>query len=222
LKRKRSKGTALSPASISHHVQAIKRYFDGLLLNGELDSHPMAGIHLPKAGSMPREAMPVETVQQLYAHTQKPIETALLGVYYGCGLRRGEGVKLDVMDVHLPMQVLVVREGKFGKRREVPLSPKVASDFAAYIENGRWHAKCGAFLVNAKGKRMDGGTANRMLGQMLLRAGIPERYSLHHLRTSLATHLQANGAGLSQVQEILGHRSFDTTIRYLNTTSCSH
>jgi site-specific recombinase XerD len=60
---------------------------------------------------------------------------AILLLFYGAGLRRGEALRLTVADVDLPNSLLTVRYTKFFKSRLVPIGrdlAKVLSDYAAW------------------------------------------------------------------------------------------
>src|SRR5208283_3020461 len=91
-------------------------------------------------------------------------DRAILSLYYGCGLRRSEGITLDVKDVMIKEKLVFVRGGKGYKERYVPMSEAVKDDLETYLYQGREHLLKGintheqAFLISYRAKRMDGNT----------------------------------------------------------------
>lgn len=59
-------------------------------------------------------------------------------------------------------------------------------------------------------------TLGKALRVAARRAGIHKRVTAHTLRHSFATNLLTNGASITQVQELLGHTSVETTQVYLH------
>lgn len=64
-------------------------------------------------------------------------DKAMLGIFYGCGLRRNEGVQLDTTDLHRDTRMLHVRKGKNYKERFVPVPKQVYYDLEAYLYESR-------------------------------------------------------------------------------------
>lgn len=58
----------------------------------------------------------------------------IFALLYGLGLRVGEVSRLCRKDVDLNTQLLVIRQGKFGKDRLVPFGPRMAQTITAFLE----------------------------------------------------------------------------------------
>lgn len=56
----------------------------------------------------------------------------------------------------------------------------------------------------------------RAMGRACKAAGIPGQLTPHHLRHAWATHAYKDGAGVRDIQEILGHTSLETTMVYIH------
>lgn len=73
--------------------------------------------------------------EKLYKATTDDVlglrDKAMLALYYGCGLRKNEGLSLKVEDILLEKELVLVRKGKGYKARYVPLTSTNKTD----IEN---------------------------------------------------------------------------------------
>lgn len=58
-------------------------------------------------------------------------------------------------------------------------------------------------------------TIQRAMADACDRLGMPGAITPHHLRHGWATHSYRNGAGIRDIQEILGHKDIRTTMRYI-------
>ena len=131
--------------------------------------------------------------------------------------------KIKKMNTRLSKGILIVKEGKGSKRREIPLSDSMTKDFKKYITVERPgllknNALEMAFFLNNRGERRRGNSLNKRLKQIISRTKnqslIDKSITLHNLRHSIATHLMENGAGFENVRDFLGHIEIDTTQLY--------
>jgi len=151
-------------------------------------------------------------------HSEKPAEVAardvaLFTLLYGAGLRLGEALMLDLIDLpgdHGALRVL----GKGSKPRLVPLLPVVRAAIARYLEYRPGAMPDSPLFLGARGGRLDPAVAQKSLRIYRRLAGLPEHATPHALRHSFATHLLGAGADLRAIQELLGHASLSTTQRY--------
>ena len=150
-------------------------------------------------------------------------DKAMLSIFYGCGLRRNEGVHLDVNDILFDKQLIYVRKGKHYKERYVPMSKKVMEDLSNYLGEGRPYIlqgkDCEAFFISDRqNKRMQGQTLMVRLKRLQKLTANPtlkaKPIGLHTLRHSIATHLLQSGMKLQDIATFLGHSTLDSTQIY--------
>lgn len=144
-------------------------------------------------------------------------DRAMLAVYYGCGLRRNEGINLDVSDVLLNKNLLYISKGKNYKERYVPMTEAVKEDLQNYLDFARpmfLNQQTQALFLSRSGSHLiTQGMATR-LQKLKEKAGIDKEAGLHTLRHSIATHLLQSGMKLSQIKRFLGHSSMESTQIY--------
>ena len=135
----------------------------------------------------------------------------LLGAYGG--LRAAEMVGLRWADVDLDAGRLVVKRGKRGKRRTIPLAPLLAPALAAI-------ARSSAFVLALEQERRTAGTAqirysaaSSRLKRACKRAGVPPR-GLDALRHNAGTRLNEQSGDVGLVSRLLGHESTATSTIY--------
>jgi site-specific recombinase XerD len=215
----------LSESMIRHHLFAVRLFFDYLLDAGEIESSPA---RLPKftiGKSKSRNIPDLEEIKLIYKACETKRDHALVSIAYGCGLRRTEIRKLNLSDVQFSKGVLIVREGKGGKYRTVPLSDTVLRKLKEYVlyERSKYFVKPSqhsstAFFISNRGLRIDGDKLNKRLKEIIEKTNnhklIQKEITLHCLRHAFATHLLDNGANMEFVQGLLGHAGIDTVHIY--------
>mgnify|MGYP001792035754 CR=1 FL=1 len=179
-----------------------------------------------------------EEVQAVLQAVTHPRFRACLGLIYHCGLRVGEAVGIEVRDLReskTDHPRLHVRNGKGGRDRFVPITPRMIRELRTWWITHRhptW-----IFPGPGTGWRERGHTAEEAARQAtaclsvsavqntfrLARAQsrINVAATVHTLRHSYATHLLEEGVSLRQISQYLGHASLDTTVIYTHLTSIS-
>lgn len=221
---KKRAGGALSEAMIYHYVYALKTFFSWLEITGQLDYNPVSGLKFKRPTINQRQPLLVADIQELFAACRTQKETAVLHVFYSCGLRRSEGEALNTGDLHYRERLLYVRAGKGAKRRVVPMPVAVSVALERYYLEERCHSiikrttEQEAFFLNRIGNRMQGDQLNELLKRLLARTTVSKDTTLHHLRHSIATHLLQGGMGIEWVRDFLGHTWLETTQVYAKPT----
>ena len=141
-------------------------------------------------------------------------DRVLLQTAYACGLRIEELMHLRVADIDGRRMVVVVRQGKGRKDRQVPLSPRLLEVLRAY-----WQAERPAtwlFPGRCADRPLTATNLQRLCQRLVTRLGFTKRVTPHTLRHSFATHMLEAGVDVFTLQRILGHRSLQTTALYLH------
>lgn len=187
--------TKLAPQTVCHVLGDARGFFLWAVADGLLDRSPF-----------PARLMPRVEGQAMGRFTRDECATLVAlpepyGFYHrlalGTGLRWGELCRADAMD--LDGHRLVVVRTKSGRVRLAPLGAGLAGEIRSRI---------GRLVPRAEGSS---GSFNRTIKAL---SGIPD-YNVHRTRHTFAYQWLEAGGALSALQEILGHASVTTTMRYL-------
>ena len=221
---RKSTGDSLAFTSQKAMLSSLRSFFKWLTQENHIPSNPASELSLPKAPKrLPRTVLSQEEVTGLCR--QPDITTVsglrdrcILEVFYSCGLRRTELAKLTLYDVHLARGLIVVREGKGGQDRLLPIGDHTRSWLIRYQEEAR-DALSGPldderWFITDYGEPFNGGLLGRLVKKYLVQAGIVVTGSCHLLRHAMATHMLENGADIRFIQTMLGHRELTSTEIY--------
>lgn len=133
---------------------------------------------------------------------------------YAAGLRLSEAAQLTIPDIDGHRMLLAVRCGKGQKDRLVPLSPRLLTELRAYWKEVR----SPKYLFPGKTfqRPLSSTTIQKTFKAAAVKAGIRKRVTPHTLRHSYATGLLEAGVDLLTIGQLLGHKSFSTTMVYLH------
>jgi integrase len=99
----------------------------------------------------------------------------LIGLLAVTGMRIGEAIRLDHSDVDFKTELILIRDTKFGKTRELPLHPSTVAALRRYQsrrDRPRWPGGTEAFFVSTKGPRLNYNTVQRGFRRLRKAAGI--------------------------------------------------
>lgn len=232
------RGGGLSNNHLNKHIQAIKKFTDYLRQVGRLEL-PAVVLKNEEPGAEEITVLTEEEIQLLFAASNKQFESryslteafieatqsrdrAMLAVYYGCGLRRNEGVCLNTSDIDFDKALLHVRKGKNYKERFVPISKASLKHLQEYVYDHRGEllqdGKSEALFISQRRSRMTGQWFLKRLKHLQLKSEntelIEKEIGLHTLRHSIATHLLKAGMKLESISKFLGHSSLVSTQIY--------
>lgn len=226
------RGGGLSNNYLNKHIQALEKFYEFLNHKGVQNLPPVTLKQL-KLDKRNITVLTAEEIKQFYKATLRQTQgrlkeifnardRAMLTIFYGCGLRRNEGVNLTIDDINFDTRIIHVRKGKNYKERLVPFSKTGLQylqewiyDFQILLTKNNKNA---SLFISYAGKPMSGNSLYKRLKLLQLEIDNPELQNkdvgLHTLRHSIATHLLQNGMSLQKIQRFLGHSSLDSTQIY--------
>ena len=212
-------------ATVARKVAAMKSFCGFLLRTGIIEDNPAEELDSPKVKKQLPQTLTPEEVDRLLAQPAKAGETpkalrdtALLEMLYATGMRVSEIASVTLDDVDL--QAGTVRcVGKGSKERVMPLYAEATQSRADLPGEGRsrllGHNKAERTLfLNPRGEQLTRQGLWLIIKGYARQLGLEDRVTPHTLRHSFATHMLNGGAGLREVQRLLGHANISTTQVY--------
>lgn len=138
----------------------------------------------------------------------------VLTMLYAAGLRLSEALHMRVTHIDSQRMQLLVAHGKGNKQRLTPLSPRLLETLRQYWLETRPDSYL--FPGKTSDRPLDGSSIQKLCKQAALQAGLNKRVTPHTMRHSYATGLLEAGVDLLTIGQLLGHRSFSSTLIYLH------
>lgn len=231
------RGGGLSNGHLNKHIQSLRKFTTYLRKVGRLEipeitlkdeetENRIIYLTVDEITDLFKITHRVQYKKQVSEKVQEALcarDRAMLAVFYGCGLRRTEGVSLDVADINFDKSVLHVRKGKNYKERLVPISKTNLKYLTEYVYDHRPELTKGSkvealFIAYTTTKRMQGQSLFIRLKNLQYQTGdqdlIEKEIGLHTLRHSIATHFLQAGMKLESISRFLGHSSLESTQIY--------
>jgi integrase/recombinase XerC len=233
-------GAGLGARSIALTLSAWRGFYRWWSLQTDstaLAHNPVDGIRAPRAARPLPKALAVDEAVAL-AMQEAPAngdaasveaealaarDHAIAELLYGCGLRLGELLGLDLAPGAGSAGWIDIDDatahvfGKGSKRRSVPVGGPALAALSTWLLHRPTLAgahDAGALFVSRLGRRLSPNQLRSRLKAQGDRAGLAKPVHPHMLRHSYASHLLQSSGDLRGVQELLGHASIATTQVY--------
>ncbi len=215
-------------ASVARRMASLRSFFRFGQREGWIDNNPARPLRNPRAGRSLPHFLTCDELSKLLEtpsrHESLGLrDRALLEIMYSAGLRVSESVGVNDGDLDLKAGVVRVR-GKGRRERFGLVGRHAAGALRAWLAVREVHPQAATgpttpLFVNRFGRRLTVRSVARSLEKHLTVAGLDQRTTPHTLRHSFATHLLDRGADIRSVQELLGHKSLQTTQIYTHVST---
>ena len=225
----------LSAATIKRRLAAVSSFYGYLITRDDVDvtanpvprgiatrqSRSRGGRGLPLVRGVRRlpRILEVDEIDVLMGALRTERDRAMTQAMVLGGLRRCEVLGLRLGDLRFGEWRVLIREGKGGHERLVPLSPTFFATVARYMDHERPETSSESLFVVLKGARRGQPLSVPGLDQIIRaareRAGLSHG-TCHELRHTCFTRLREAGMAIEAIQAQAGHRSITSTRVYLH------
>ncbi|MDO9555998.1 MAG: site-specific integrase [Coriobacteriia bacterium] len=207
-----------------NHVQVLRQILEYGVMCGLITENPVSKVVLPRQERPEMHYLTGDELHELIEATS-PSWRLLVAMAALTGTRKGEQLALQFSDCDIErrsmtitksMRDVVVASTK--TRASVGMVPLPGSLIPLVDQRRRQVVDPnGLIFCRRDGLPLSDGSPNRELAKALSVAGLPDLH-LHDLRKAYASHLAAAGRTPAYLEEVMGHRSYSTTMKYYTKT----
>ena len=233
LKLQRQNG--FTATTIARRLVALKMFFRFLTAAGRIPHDITETLDTPKIGrrlpripgenevaSLIEGAASVTDCSQRAAAPTALRDTAIVELFYACGIRVSELTALDCGAID-PHAAILRCTGKGARERLVPIGEAALQAIDNYLTQARptllKNSDTAALFLNIRGTRLTRQSLWQIIVKRARAAGLKGRITPHTLRHCFASHLLEHGADLRAIQRLLGHADIATTQIYTHMES---
>ena len=210
----------MAPATINRRLAALRRFFRWAKGQQLSTSEPTERIHNVESTDPGPESLDRKQWNRLLRKVEQAKgkqgirDRCIVVLLYHTGLRAGELAALLLRDITLGERSgsLTVRRGKGNKARRVPVNAEARAVIREYLQV-RPSVRVEHLLVGQRGEALSAHAIYDVVVKYGRLAGLDD-VTPHTLRHSFARALLTAGTPLSDVADLLGHSSLDTTRIY--------
>jgi integrase len=207
------KNRHLSAATCRLYLNGIRFLYLQVLQDRAFD----VAVPLPRYPQRIPELLTREEVRRIIAACGNRKHHSMLQCLYGCGLRVSELVAIRLKHIDSERRLLRIDQSKGNKDRLVPIPPSLIKILRDYWQQQRPHPTDWLFPRQCHlNQHLGISSIQRAYRQAKQAASVNKTGGIHSLRHAYATHQLAAGLPVHQLQQLLGHTSLKSTLRYVH------
>lgn len=201
------------PASRRRLAATLKGFFKWAYKHGYIDVDLAETVPSIKVPDNERHFLSPEEVKTWVDAVDHDVSKVAIWIMYYAGLRINEATNLRMDDVQLDEDGgwLIIRRGKGGKYRRVPIAPALAEILRDYMT---WRVDSEYLLATKKTGHISSVTIQAELREARRKLGWSEDITPHILRHSFASQVYQKTQDILVVSKLLGHTNLTTTQVY--------
>lgn len=216
IRRYLASNDAVMASTNSKKLSVIKSFFTWLVDEEIILRNPSARIKQMKQPKRLPKALTATELEQLREACHTLRERAMIEVMYSTGCRLSEVANMKRKGVDWSSGSMSVI-GKGNKERVVYLNPKAKYHMERYIEECEEGENECDYLFSTERRpyrQLKNKSIQDVISKIANRTNIKKKITPHVFRHTMATLAMENGIELGDLQQLLGHESANTTLRY--------
>lgn len=208
-------GKPLAASTINRRFKSIHHFLDHCVAWKYLPANPWKGVRQLREETNPPPIWPIETYVEILKKVA-PWCQDILTFIGDTGCRPKEAINLTESDVNLAEKLVRLQSGKGGgSNRVLPLTENQAYFLAHVIALKKHKYPDQPYIFLRNGQKIFRNRISDEVRRVRHELGLPEKYVPYGLRHTLITLLAEMNVGMSQIQQIAGHKRLDTTVGYI-------
>lgn len=219
------RNNSLTPKTIKNTISLLSAAYKHAIKDGLLTSNPCENVALPKAQKNEIKTLSLEEMHIFEENLlEEPIGFRIAcNLALMCGLRRSEILGLRMEDISFNFGLISVKTTRHDvdgvesvqdtktvrSKRTIAVPEKLLEEMEIFANANRKFANTNFYLVNEFGEPMRPQYLTSHLQRHCDKYGY--KVTLHGLRHTHATFLNANGVDMAQISAQLGHSNISTT-----------
>jgi site-specific recombinase XerD len=212
----------LSPATVNRHLQAIRKFCDFAQQVQLMESNPATDVRPIQAPPTSRRALDADEIACLLeaVQTGRPSlvkrDCAIIQLLLQTGVKVGELTELQLADIELTDSrgTLTVKRNEGNSHRRIPLNVPACHALQEYLRVRPPSPGVKHLFLSQEGNSISTRTVQRLVN-VYTRAADLTGVSAHTLRYTFAISMLEATRDVATVANLLGHRSVETTLRYI-------
>jgi integrase len=206
-KKERSKEA--SPATVNRELACLKTIFNKAIEWEKTEYNPVKKVKLFREDNKRWRYLEKDEINKILENANEPLKSIII-VALNTGMRQGEIIKLKWLDVDLSNRLIYIRteNAKSGVGRELPMNEILYDLFFSLRMQNEMSAEPSTCLFTCKQEWV-----KHKFHELMAELGIKD-FRFHDLRHTFASHLAMMGVNIKTIQELLGHQTFQMTLRY--------
>lgn len=194
-------------STINRELACLKSIYNKAMEWGKIDRNPVTKVKLFRENNGRIRFLNQQEMKRLISTAANHLKPIII-IAVNTGMRKSEILNLKWEDIDFNQKIITIRNSKHGDKREVPMN-SIVYDILWDLSQGKSND---SFLFTKPGGRRLRDIKSSFKGAVK-RANI-KNFRFHDLRHTFASHLVMQGSDFKTVQELMGHKTIQMTLRY--------